>query len=118
MKTIAQNMNTNQIIKTTISDYIYTINPNITLEKFDHQNLDQTNKLLINTQISVPDTIKITDQHKNEISKILAANLHKSIDFNLQILDISSVIIETPKEIKKEDIFSQKLQDIINTENN
>lgn len=118
MKTIAQNMNTNKTIKTIISNYVYNINSNITLEKFDYKNINQTDKLLINSQISVPDSIKITDQHKNEISKILAANLQKSIDFNLQILDISSVVIDKPKELKKEDIFSQKIQEKINTENN
>ena len=118
MKTIAKNMNTNHIIKTTISDYISTINPNITLEKFDYQNIDGIDKLFINSQISAPDSIKITDQHKNEISKILAANLKKSIDFNLQIIDISSVVIDIPKEPTKEDVFGEKLQKILTTENN
>lgn len=118
MKSIAQNMNTNYIIKTTISDYISTINKNISLEKFDYQNIDGTEKLLINTQISAPDSIKITDQHKNEISKILAANLKKSIDLNLQILGISSVVIDTQKKPTKEDIFSEKFQKLLTTENN
>ncbi len=118
MKSIAQNMNTNYIIKTTISDYISTINKNISLEKFDYQNIDGTEKLLINTQISAPDSIKITDQHKNEISKILAANLKKSIDLNLQILGISSVVIDIQKKPTKEDLFSEKFQKLLTTENN
>jgi hypothetical protein len=116
MKTIAKNMNTNYIIKTSISEYIASINPNISLEKFNYQNMDGTDKLLINSQISTPDTIKITDKHKNEISKILAANLKKSIDLNLQIIDISSVVIDIPKEPTKEDIFGEKLQKSLTTE--
>lgn len=118
MKSIAQNMNINYTIKTTISNYISNINKNITLEKFNYQHIDGIDKLLINTQISAPDTIKITDQHKNDISKILAANLKKSIDLNLQIIDISSVVIDTPKEPTKEDIFSEKIQKLLTTEKN
>lgn len=118
MKTIAQNMNTNYTIKTTISNYISSISPNINLEKFSYQNVNQTDKLLINAQISSPDNIKITDQCKNDISKILAVSLKKSIDLNLQIIWISSIIIDTPKEPTKEDIFTEKLQKMVSAQQN
>ncbi|MBU0625928.1 hypothetical protein KKH82_00355 [Patescibacteria group bacterium] len=110
MKSIANDMQMTKTIEQTTKDFIHNLNEEITIKKSEYQNLE-TDTIRINTTIEVPDTMIITQEHKNDLSKVLAASTKKSVELDLNIVTLSSIYIEQAIEATQEEV----IQDLVNT---
>lgn len=110
MKSIANDIVTRQKIENTTKEFFGNINKKIEIEKISYQT--HTNDTLrISATIDVPSTTPITENNKNELSKILALSTEKSVNLDLNIVNIASVSIDKKEEISKEEKLQTKLQE-------
>lgn len=110
MKNIADDMKTTQIIEKTSNDFLRNINKKIEIKKTSYQ-IQDNDTLRISTTIDVPNTTPITEKHKNELSQILALATQKSVNLDINIVNISSVLIEKKEEITKDQQFQKEIAD-------
>lgn len=99
MQTIAFNFKTNAIIYNTFDKFWWTVNQSIKFQKPSFQRINDE-KLKVNATLDIPNSLKITDVHKQELTKRLAAATQKSIELQLNLIWVSSVSIDPPKVIK------------------
>lgn len=116
MRNIAEDIQVKQTIKNVTNEFLTNINNEIEIEKISHQIQDDI--LRISATIDVPSTTVITEQQKNELSQILATTTEKSVNLDLNIVSISSVLIEkreqmTEQEISNEEMLQQKIKEYI-----
>lgn len=114
MQTIGQNYKTNIILNDTFDNFLETIDPKIEFTEIDYKK-SEDKTLRINATLTVPDTIQITNEHRNELTQHLALATQNSVELELKIIDVSSVYIDTPQEPSKEELLknwaSTKVQD-------
>lgn len=108
MKSISDDIYITKIIEQTTKDFVKGINENIEIENITYQNIE-TDKIRINAIINVPNTIVITQENKDNLSKVLAAAAKKSIDLNLNIASFSSVYIEKKAEPSIQEIIENAI---------
>jgi uncharacterized membrane protein len=108
MKGIADDIKTNQILQQTSKDFLKSINTDIAVENINYQNID-ADKIRVNIKIDVPNTILITQQDKDDFSRVLAASTQKSVELDVNIVSISSVYIEQKKQPSKEEILQDNI---------
>ena len=101
METIAYNFSTRTEISRTFDSFWPTINSSITIQNFDFQSLDD-DTLRVNATLNVPDTLKITNEHKRELTERLAVETQKSVELQINLIGISSVYIEQQEEVSIE----------------
>jgi hypothetical protein len=110
MSKIADNMKiTNQINEISIS-YLASINNKILLDKMSFHNLSD-DVLRVSAVLNVPSDILITNENKDELAKLLSMQIQKSVELDLNIVEISSVYIS--KQETKEDILLSNINDIL-----
>ncbi len=114
MESITENLQIKQTIENTTKEFLADINKEIEIEKISHQ-IQGNDILRISATIDVPNTTPITETHKNELSQILALSTQKSINLDLNIVNISSVIIEK-KELNKDEQAKQYIRNYLNTQ--
>lgn len=112
MKSIVYDIQTTQTIEKNTNDFIQSIDKRIEIKNIWYQNLKE-NKILIETTINVPNTTIITEKNRDDLSKILAASTNKSVDLELNIVTLSSVVIETTKEPSKEETAQKEIKNKI-----
>lgn len=112
MKSIAEEMKITQNIEKTSNEFLRNINKKIEIKKISYQT-QENNTLRISTTIDVPNTTPITEKHKNELSQILALATQKSVNLDINIVNISSVLIEKKEEITKDQQFQKTIQEYI-----
>ncbi len=95
MVTIAHDLSLNGTIQQVFTNYFEKIDPKIELQEIEHQEADE-DLLRIMARLNVPNTIKITNKHKNDLSKLLAVATESSIELDLNLIDIASVYIDPP----------------------
>jgi len=109
MQTISFNYKTNIIINETFENYFSNFDKSIEVKNTNHQNLDDET-LRIEAILNIPDSLKITDQDKQELTQRLALSTQKSIELELSLIGISSVYIDIPKEDNQETILNLRLK--------
>jgi hypothetical protein len=114
MQKIANNMKTKQTIENVTNEFLDNINNKIEIEKISYQ-IQDNNILRISATIDVPNTTPITEQQKNDLSKILALSTEKSVNLDLNIVNISSVLIEKKEEINNDKKVQEKIEEYITT---
>jgi len=103
MKSISEDININQNIKNTIHWFTKNnIDKKIEIDNIKFTNIDK-NKILISANLNVPIWTLVTDNHKKELTNLLALSTKKSIDLDLRLIDISSVYIDVVKEPTREE---------------
>lgn len=114
MKEITNNIKTKQTIENVTNEFLGNINKKIEIEKISYQTQDD-DILRIRATIDVPSTTPITEQQKNDLSKILALSTEKSVNLDLNIVNISSALIEKKEEISNDEVFQKQIQEYIKT---
>lgn len=109
MLQISDNIKINNQINETIKSYFKSIDTKIDLDKVSFQNL-WDDLIRINSVLNVPSDVLITNENKTDLTKILSLNLQKSIELDLNIVEISSVYIS--KEPTKEQLMMSKVKNI------
>jgi hypothetical protein len=71
----------------------------------------QNNTVRVTVKLDVPSNFKITNSHKEEMTKKLSEYLEKSVELDLEIVEISKVYID---EIdSREKVFIKKATDLL-----
>ena len=112
MLQISDNIKINNQINETIKSYFKSIDTKIDLDKVSFQNL-WDDLIRINSVLNVPSDVLITNENKTDLTKILSLNLQKSIELDLNIVEISSVYIS--KEPTKEQLMMSKVKNIFDS---
>lgn len=112
MREIANNINTKQKIENVTNEFLWNINKKIEIEKISYQ-IQDNETLRISATIDVPSTTPITEKQKNDLSKILALSTQKSVNLDLNIVNISSALIEKKEEISNDEKVQQKIEEYI-----
>lgn len=112
MKSIADDINTKQKIEKVTDEFFWNINKKIEIEKISYQ-IQDNETLRINATIDVPSTTPITEKQKNDLSKILALSTQKSVNLDLNIVNISSALIEKKEEISNDEKVQQSIVEYI-----
>jgi len=113
MQSIAQDYKFNAILNTTFDNFLDTVDPRIEPTEIEYKK-SEDKTLRINATLNVPNTVKITDKHKAELTQLLALATQNSIELELNIIDISSIYIDVPQKPDKEDLLSNWMNKNIN----
>jgi len=111
MSQISNNIQTTNQINETIKSYFQSIDTKIDLDKISFQNLGD-DLVRVKSVLNVPNDVLITSENKNDLTKLLSLNLQKSIELDLDIVEISSVYIS--KEPTKEQLIVSKINNTFN----
>lgn len=114
MRNIADDIKTKQTIENVSNKFLANINKWIEIEKTSYQ-IQDNDTLRISTTIAVPSATPITEKHKNELSQILALATQKSVNLDINIVNVSSVLIEKKEEITKDQQLQRKIEEYIKT---
>jgi hypothetical protein len=85
MQTIAFNFKTNAIIYDTFDDFWITVNQSIKFQNPSFQKIDDET-LKINATLNIRSSLKITDAHKQELTKRLAEATQKSLELQINLI--------------------------------
>lgn len=110
MSQIAWDQKITNIINQVSDDYLKTLNDWIVVNSMAFRNL-QNNTVRVTVKLDVPSNFKITNSHKEEMTKKLSEYLEKSVELDLEIVEISKVYID---EIdSREKVFIKKATDLL-----
>jgi len=112
MQTIAQNFKINTNINQTFENFLEDIDPNIEFDQVEYKSIDDKT-LRIKATLNVPNTVKVTDLHRQELTQHLALTTQKSVELELSLIDISSVYIDTPANTSQEERLKTRLESTI-----
>ncbi len=96
MQSMTENYKINYKITNTVDDFFKNKDSKINVWNIDFKELDN-DVLNVSISLSTPNYIKITDNDKNELTKYLAVILQKSVQLELNIVELSSVFISKKK---------------------
>lgn len=112
MRNIADDIKTKQTIENVSNEFLANINKWIEIEKTSYQ-IQDNDTLRISTTIAVPSATPITEKHKNELSQMLALATQKSVNLDINIVNVSSVLIEKKEELTKDQQLQKKIQEYV-----
>ncbi len=115
MSQISYNIQTTNQINETIKSYFKSIDTKIDLDKISFHDLGD-DLIRVKSVLNVPNDILITSENKNDLTKLLSLNLQKSIELDLNIVEISSVYIS--KEPSIEHLIIAKINNIFDESTN
>jgi hypothetical protein len=92
MSQISDNMKTTNQITVTSRNYLESVNNNIQIDEISFKNMAD-DLLRVSTIINVPDNYLVTNEHKNELTKLLSMVTQKSVELDLDIVEISSAYV-------------------------
>ena len=101
MSQIADNMKITNQITVTSRNYLESMNNNIQVDEISFKNMSD-DLLRVSTIINVPDNYLVTNEHTNELTKLLSMATQKSVELDLDIVEISSAYVwenKTDKDI-------------------
>ncbi len=93
MTQIADSQKTNSMITQVSNDYFSSLNNEIVINELSFRNVSDDTVRII-SKLDVPSEFTFTNLHKEELTKRLSDALWKSVELDLDIVEISSVYIE------------------------
>ena len=93
MSQIASDQKTTNIINSVSEEYLNTLQDGIVINSMSFRNLPN-NLVRVTVKLDVPYNFTITNSHKEELTKKLSDYLQKSVELDLEIVEISSVYID------------------------
>ena len=112
MSQISDNMKITNQITITSKNYLESMNSNIQVDKISFKNLSD-DLLRVSTIINVPNNYLITTEDKNELTKLLSMATQKSVELDLNIVEISSAYVWEKKTDK--DILIDNIAKVIHS---
>jgi hypothetical protein len=92
MSQIAKNMKITNQINNVSKSYFDSINDKILVDNINIKNI-LDDLVRVSTVLSVPSNTIITNEHKEDLTKLLSLNIEKSVELDLSIVEVSSVYI-------------------------
>ena len=93
MTQIAETQKTNSLITQVSNNYFNTLNNDIVINELSFRNVSDDTVRIV-TKLDVPSEFSFTNSYKEELTKRLSETLWKSVELDLDIVEISSVYIE------------------------
>ena len=106
MSKIADNMKITNKITITSENYLNSLDGNIVLNNINFKNISD-DLIRVSAVLNVPSDFVINKEHKSELTKLLSMSTQKSIELDLDIVEILSVYIweeKTESDLLMEDI--------------
>lgn len=112
METIAFNFKTSKTINQNFENFREWVNQSIRYDTPQFTTLDE-DTLRVSATLHVPGALKITDEHRQELTQRLAVATQKSIELQLNLIDISSVYIDNEEKLTLEEQLKDEFHHII-----
>ena len=93
MTQIAETQKINNKITQVSNDYFSTLNDDIVINELSFRNVSEDTVRIV-SKLDVPAEFSFTNSYKEELTKRLSESLWKSVELDLDIVEISSVYIE------------------------
>ena len=93
MAQIAETQKINSLITQVSNDYLGTLNDGIVINELSFRNVSEDTVRII-SKLDVPAEFPFTNSYKEELTKRLSESLWKSVELDLDIVEISSAYIE------------------------
>ena len=93
MTQIAETQKINSLITQVSNDYLGTLNEGIVINELSFRNVSEDTVRII-SKLDVPAEFPFTNSYKEELTKRLSESLWKSVELDLDIVEISSAYIE------------------------
>jgi len=93
MTQIAESQKMNSLITQVSNNYFGTLNDDIVINELSFRNVSD-DTVRIASKLDVPSDFSFTNSYKEELTKKLSESLWKSVELDLDIVEISSVYIE------------------------
>ena len=93
MTQIAETQKMNSLITQVSNNYFNSLNNDIVINELSFRNVSDDTVRIV-SKLDVPAEFSFTNSHKDELTKRLAESLWKSVELDLDIVEISSVYIE------------------------
>lgn len=93
MTQIAETQKINSLITQVSNDYLGTLNDGIVINELSFRNVSEDTVRII-SKLDVPAEFSFTNSYKEELTKRLSESLWKSVELDLDIVEISSAYIE------------------------
>jgi len=92
MSQISDNMKVTNQITNTSENYLDSLDDNIDVSKISFKNMSE-DLIRVSEVVNVPDDFVVTNEHKTELTKLLSMATQKSVELDLDIVEISSVYV-------------------------
>ena len=93
MTQIAESQKMNSLITQVSNNYFGTLNDDIVINELSFRNVSDDTVRVV-SKLDVPSDFSFTNSYKEELTKRLSESLWKSVELDLDIVEISSVYIE------------------------
>ena len=93
MTQIAETQKMNSLITQVSNNYFDTLNDGIVINELSFRNVSEDTVRIV-SKLDVPSDFSFTNSYKEELTKKLSESLWKSVELDLDIVEISSVYIE------------------------
>ena len=93
MTKIAETQKMNTLITQVSNNYFGTLNDDIVINELSFRNVSDDTVRIV-SKLDVPSEFSFTNSYKDELTKRLSESLWKSVELDLDIVEISSVYIE------------------------
>lgn len=100
MTQIAETQKMNSLITQVSNNYFNSLNNDIVINELSFRNVSDDTVRIV-SKLDVPAAFSFTNSHKDELTKRLAESLWKSVELDLDIVEISSVYIEKWEDPEK-----------------
>lgn len=98
---ISETQKITNIITTVSDDYFSSLDEWIKINEIKYRNMPN-NIVRVVSKLDVPSDYVITNLHKDELTKMLSSTLWKSVELDLDIVEISSVYIWDENDFEKD----------------
>lgn len=93
MSQIAQDQKTTSVISKVSDTYLSTLNDNVVISELAFRSVSN-DIIRVSEKLDVPSDFTLTNVHKDELTKRLSESLWKSVELDLDIVELSSVYID------------------------
>lgn len=100
MTQIAETQKMNNLITQVSNNYFDTLNDGIVINELSFRNVSEDTVRIV-SKLDVPADFSFTNSYKEELTKRLSESLWKSVELDLDIVEISSVYIEKWEDPEK-----------------
>lgn len=111
MSRIADNIQITNKITVTSENYLKSLEKDIVVDNIKFKNISDE-LIRVSEVLNVPNHFLINNEHKNELTKLLSMSAQKSVELDLDIVEISSVYIWEEKTDL--DILMDNISSVIN----
>ena len=112
MESIAQNFSTQSVVHDTFDSFRDSVNHSIHVQDITIQSPDD-DLFRIQATLNIPDTLQITNEHKQELTERLAVATQHSIELQLSLIGVSSVHIADTQETDTDIQFQTQAKRIL-----